>query len=425
MSEKNAKAKMTLESLFAAQTHISQLGAENVLLRQLRVDLDSSSKDCTLLRRQVSTLEAELTKYRSNGTQIQPNMIGNGGQIWDAHTNPQSLRQSFQPLLDNTGRRADPTVPTVRPEATDEQDRDRDRGQRLSRHLTPSVILRDNGTYQQEQQSVVKRSNGNNSISSSSSSSGAPLSSFISPSAHLQHRASNMRGEGDFDTLSYSPSSGEVPVNDLDLDNRKVLPLYPVQQSLSLADIVGIRRGSTTSLDPSLIPMPMPSQSQRSSLGALISPAARSSSSSSGNREDEQHRIESAVSNVHYSNTMTIPSLQVSRRCTVHESGSYRGSGGGVSSFYDDLEPSAGPPIAPFGTSQSVLSSMAVYDETDRHLTALMTEKASLNEESSRLLQRGGKVLRERTRIQHIDARLGEIGKEIAHERKKLSGKPG
>ena len=415
MSEKNLKANMTLESLYSAQTHISQLDAENVLLRQLRVDLDSSSKDCTLLRRQVVTLEAELTKYRSNGTQIQPNMIGNGAQIWDAHTNPQSLRQSFQPLLDSTGRRANPTV---RLEAPDEQDRDR--GLRLSRHLTPSMILRDNGSYQQEQQSVVKRSNGSNS--SSSSSSGAPLSSFISPSAHLQHRVSNMRDEGDFDTLSHPPpSSGEAILNDLDLDNRKVLPLYPVQQSLSLADIVGIRRGSTTSLDPSLIP----SQSQRSSLGALISPPARRPSSSSGNREDEQYRIEGAVSNVHHSNTMTIPSLQVSRRCNVHESGSYRGSGGGVSSFYDDLEPSAGPPIAPFGTSQSVLSSMAVYDEADRHLTALMTEKASLNEESSRLLQRGGKVLRERTRIQHIDARLGEIVKEIAHERKKLSGKPG
>ena len=418
MSEKNVKTKITLESLFAAQTHISQLDAENVLLRQLRVDLDSSSKDCTLLRRQVVTLEAELTKYRSNGTQIQPNMIGNAGQIWEAHTNnnPQSLRQSFQPLLDNTGRRADPTV---RLEAPDEQDRDWDRGQRLSRHLTPSMVLRDSGSYQQEQQSVVKRSNG----STSSSSSGAPLSSFISPSAHMQRRASNMRGEGDFDTLSYPPSSGEASLNDLDLDNRKVLPLYPVQQSLSLADIVGIRGGSATSLDPSLIPIP----SQRSSLGALISPPARSSSSSSyaGNRDEEHYRVDGAVSNVHHSNTTTIPSLQVSRRCNVHESGSYRGSGGGVSSFYDDLEPSAGPPIAPFGTSQSVLSSMAVYDETDRHLTALMTEKASLNEESSRLLQRGGKVLRERTRIQHIDARLEEIGKEIAHERKKLSGKPG
>lgn len=425
MSEKNVKAKMTLESLFAAQTHISQLDAENVLLRQLRVDLDSSSKDCTLLRRQVVTLEAELTKYRSNGTQIQPNMIGNAGQMWEAHNNnnPQSLRQSFQPLLDNTGRRADPTV---RLEAPDEQDRDR--GQRLSRHLTPSMVLRDNGSYQQEQQSVVKRSNGSNSNSSSNSSSssgsssGAPLSSFISPSAHLQRRASNIRGEGDFDTLSYPPSSAGAPVKDLDLDNRNVLlPLYPVQQSLSLADIVGIRRCSATSLDPSLIP----NQSQRSSLGALISPPARSSSSSTGNRDEEQYRIEGAVSNTHLSNTMTIPSLQVSRRCNVHESGSYRGSGGGVSSFYDDLEPSAGPPIAPFGTSQSVLSSMAVYDETDRHLTALMTEKASLNEESSRLLQRGGKVLRERTRIQHIDARLEEICKEIAHERKKLSGKPG
>ena len=387
-------AKKTLESLFAAQRQLSQLDAENILLRQLRVDLDSSSKDCTLLRRQVVTLEAELTKYRSNGTQIQPNMIGNVGQIWEAQTHPQSLRQSFQPLMDNTGRRGDLNM---RPEVPEE----RDRGHRLVGHPTPSHSPRDDV---QEQQSVGVRGSG--------TCCGAPLSSYISPSVHLQRRASNSKVEGDSDAQRHT-SSTDAPHSDFDFETRKVPPMNPALQSLSLADIIGVRRGSATSLDASL----------RSSLGTLISPPVRSSSS--GNREEDQYRVEGTVSDVHRPNTMVTPALHGSRRLSVHENGSYRGSGGGVSSFYDDLEPSAAAPIAPFGTSQSVLSSMAVYEETDRHLTALMTEKASLNEESSRLLQRGGKVLRERTRLQHIDARLEEIGKEIAHQRKKLSGKPG
>lgn len=389
------KAKKTLDSLFAAQRQLSQLDAENILLRQLRVDLDSSSKDCTLLRRQVVTLEAELTKYRSNSTQIQPNMTRNGGQVWDAHLNPQSSRQSMQPLTDSASRRADP----VRLEGPDE----RDWGPRLSGHAAPSLFQRDVTGYQQEQQSVGMRS-----------SSGAPPSSFVSPAVHLQRKASNQRGEGDSDASWLLPSSGDTSLTEFDIDTRKAPAMYPVQQSLSLASIIGGRRGNTiTTHDPS----------QRTSLSALIAPLARSSSSS--NREDELCRIEGTGSDVHHIHTMTVPTLHASRRSTLHESGNYRGSGGGVSSFYDDLEPSAGAPIAPFGTSQSVLSSMAVYEETDRHLTALMTEKASLNEESSRLQQRGGKVLRERTRLQHIDARIEEIGKEIAHERKKLSGKPG
>jgi hypothetical protein len=395
MSENTIKAKKTLDSLFAAQRQLSQLDAENILLRQLRVDLDSSSKDCTLLRRQVVTLEAELTKYRSNSTQIQANMTRNDGQVWDAHLNPQSSRQSMQLLTDSASRRADP----ARLEGSDE----RDWGPRLSGHAAPSLFQRDVTGYQQEQQLVGMRS-----------SSGAPLSSFISPAVHLQRKASNQRGEGDSDASWLLPSGGDKSLTEFDIDNRKAPAMHPVQQSLSLANVIGVRRGNTTTVhDPS----------QRTSLSALIAPLARSSSSS--NREDELCRIEGSGSDVHHVHTMTVPALHASRRSTLHESGNYRGSGGGVSSFYDDLEPSAGAPIAPFGTSQSVLSSMAVYEETDRHLTALMTEKASLNEESTRLQQRGGKVLRERTRLQHIDARIEEIGKEIAHERKKLSGKPG
>ena len=97
--------------------------------------------------------------------------------------------------------------------------------------------------------------------------------------------------------------------------------------------------------------------------------------------------------------------------------------GGGVSSFYDD---SNDPVVrAPFGTALSASENMVSFADTEKKLTSLMTEKSVLYEESARLQQRGGKILKDRARLQHVDARLVEIGKEIAVERKKLSGKPG
>jgi hypothetical protein len=102
-------------------------------------------------------------------------------------------------------------------------------------------------------------------------------------------------------------------------------------------------------------------------------------------------------------------------------------SGGGVSCLYnEDMNDTPNNSVyrAPFGTDQSKAIDMSSFDDADNRLTVLMTEKSVLYEESARLQQKGGKVLKERTRLQQVDARLIEVGKEIAYERKILTGKP-
>ena len=64
------------------------------------------------------------------------------------------------------------------------------------------------------------------------------------------------------------------------------------------------------------------------------------------------------------------------------------------------------------------------YNEADAVLTQRMTEKTALKEEGERLLTRGLKTLRERTRLQQVDLRLDELSGEIAALRRILSGKP-
>lgn len=60
----------------------------------------------------------------------------------------------------------------------------------------------------------------------------------------------------------------------------------------------------------------------------------------------------------------------------------------------------------------------------DKNLTLLMLEKSSLHSEYERLQQRGGKTIKERSRITQIELRMNIINKEIANIRKVLSSKP-
>ena len=56
----------------------------------------------------------------------------------------------------------------------------------------------------------------------------------------------------------------------------------------------------------------------------------------------------------------------------------------------------------PFGTDDTVCQDLVAYDELEKHLTSMMSEKRNLNDESERLLQRGGKTLKERTRLTQV-----------------------
>ena len=78
----------------------------------------------------------------------------------------------------------------------------------------------------------------------------------------------------------------------------------------------------------------------------------------------------------------------------------------------------------PFATEQSAAEISKVYAEIDKKLTYLMTERTALHEECEKLHQRGGKTLRERTRLTEVELRLGELNKEISLTRKSLTSKP-
>lgn len=78
---------------------------------------------------------------------------------------------------------------------------------------------------------------------------------------------------------------------------------------------------------------------------------------------------------------------------------------------------------SPFATADTS-AELRGFDELDRSLTALMTEKMSLDDELERLQQRGGKTLKEKTRAKVVEARLGDLGKEIAVLRRNLALKP-
>jgi regulator of replication initiation timing len=82
------------------------------------------------------------------------------------------------------------------------------------------------------------------------------------------------------------------------------------------------------------------------------------------------------------------------------------------------------PEYSPFATD-STASELHQFDHLDRALTEMMTEKTHLDEEASRLHQRGGKTLKERTRLKQVEARLKGLGKEISDIRRELSLKPG
>lgn len=79
---------------------------------------------------------------------------------------------------------------------------------------------------------------------------------------------------------------------------------------------------------------------------------------------------------------------------------------------------------APFATESSAAALVAAFDAVEKQLTALITEKNLLREESAKLHQKGGKTLKDRTRLVQVEMRLGELDKDIAATRKQLTTKP-
>ena len=403
LSDNVISNRKTHESLLSAERQLSQLDAENILLRQLRVDFDASVRECAQLKRQVTSFESEIGSLRAENTQLRQNLNGSSNGFTQATLNGNGNSHTGDAdLYPSSSHRLSTQVPLNGKDRNREQythlDVSSDRDQRPVGYPPPVPQTRDGVSHQQDLQA------------SSSRGGRAPLSSFATPNySHLR----SSRDEGDFDRPRTSAIPGDVAVqSSFEQDGRRGSAVQ------SLADIMGGRR-STVHGDPS----------QRSTLADILSPPIKSFPSS-GSYEGDRYRNDGNVStnDTCFLSPMSAPANAAPaprRQSTMDIPSRRNSSGGGMSTFYDDNGHVSAASRAPFGTFQSAASSMVSFEETERKLTALMTEKSVLNEESSRLLQRGGKVLRERTRLQYVDARLDELGKEIAVERKKLCGKPG
>ena len=399
MAESSTITRKAQDSLKAAERQLSQLDAENILLRQLRVELDASSRDCQQLRRQVTSLDAEANYLRIENAQLQLGVTGsstlqaaavnlNGVHSVDSNNHSAASRQPVHVPLTNKDR--DREVYS-RSELPPERDF-RPLGYPPTIPFSRDTVNHHTEQQQQQQQQQLSNNRG-----------GKPHMSAYNSPANAQFRSS---WDKQYDEKYDSPKDvvivGDYSAHSIREREHEGRRGSAVQ---SLADLMGGRRGSVD-----------------------VAASTIKSFPSSGSYERERYGNEGNAAD-NYSHIIVTPPMPVAsaRRHSIPDTAIRRGSssGGGVSSFYDDNELSAAAGRAPFGTEQSVASTMISFEETDRRLTALMAEKASLYEESAKLLQRGGKILKERTRAQYVDARLEEIGKEISIERKKLSGKPG
>ena len=85
---------------------------------------------------------------------------------------------------------------------------------------------------------------------------------------------------------------------------------------------------------------------------------------------------------------------------------------------------SVDPGHSPWATEMSSNDLAAAYEGLEKTLTSLITERTGLQAEAEKLHGRGGKTLRDRTRLVQVDMRLGEVEREISSSRKQLLTRP-
>lgn len=379
-----AENASAIDSLDRAARHISQLESENKLLHQLNVDLEAADRDKAHFQRRATILENEVTNLKTENLQLQRNL----------HRKNSTIHESI--------RYSSPAPPEI-PQFRNDQDYNNNRGKDFD------IIEANQG-----------RTNSHQSLNSFTDSNSHPKQQRLAAS-------------------SWSPSSSQslsVPQRNTNANSHFVKDsigdagtnLYKENSSSSssrsLANFIGNRESNLSSGERREI---------YNSNDTLEQTKARSLSTPR-NGNDVNNKESRSLSNPrgHSPSTSTsfsIDPLLVERK-KFNSSTKIKGgtsSGGGVSCFYnEDMSDTSNNSAAraPFGTDQSKAIDMTSFDDADNRLTALMTEKSVLYEESARLQQKGGKVLRERTRLQQVDARLIEVGKEIAYERKILTGKP-
>ena len=85
---------------------------------------------------------------------------------------------------------------------------------------------------------------------------------------------------------------------------------------------------------------------------------------------------------------------------------------------------SVDPGHSPWATEMSSSDLATAFDALERSLTSLIPEQTGLRAESEKLHGRGGKTLRDRTRLVQVEMRLGEVEKGISSSRKQLLTRP-
>ena len=417
LNEAGISTSKSAEALQSAQRQISQLDSENILLRQLRVDYEATSRECTQQRRQVATLEAEVISLKAANVQLRHSSSSSSGGGGETHSMPSSFSHRLSPTS------AQPQ------QARGGRDRDFNSRSEFESFPPPPAFSRDPAAVNQQYPPAVYLKKVPQSPQS--------LLAYASSSSFRASAESGLHVITDYNSNTYSNGDNDTQRSSDSQRNweheykrdRTSSPVSTGSNVRSLADVVarrstvGYAETSSRGNDDS-----RRSRTDFSSSNSIESNKRDGRDWSDRNRigrDGRDAREGNATSSVPVNITVPTAASNPSDRRHSSDSRSNRGnsSGGGMSSFYDDsTEPTA---RAPFGTEQSAAHNLVSFEDTDRRLTALMTEKSVLYEESARLQQRGGKVLKDRARLQHVDARLEELGREIAVERKKLSAKPG
>jgi hypothetical protein len=360
------------------------LESENKSLRQLNVDLEAADRDKAHIQRRATILENEVTNLKTENLQLQRDLHGKNS------TSNESIRYSSP-------------APPQPPQFRNDQDYYNNRGK------DSDIIEVNQG-----------RTNSHQSLNSFTDSSNHPKQQRLaapswpsSSSQSLSVPQRNINANSHF----VKDSIGDVGPN-LYKDSSSS------SSSRSLANFIGSRESTLSSGERS--------ETYGSNSTLELTKARSLSTLRNGNDVNNKDSRSSSNPRGHSPSTSTSFSIDpfLVERNKFNGSSKIKGgtsSGGGVSCLYnEDMSDTSNNSAAraPFGTDQSKAIDMTSFDDADNRLTALMTEKSVLYEESARLQQKGGKVLKERTRLQQVDARLIEVGKEIAYERKILTGKP-
>ena len=405
-------SRKSFENLAAAERQISHMSSENIQLRKLRDELDSDTLKSAHQLRQINILETEVSNLRIENKQLRIKFSGMSNAdetdyrgIHGIHPQPlPSTSFSQERLLTSLSPRPPPT--------RFERDRDLQSSSEVEVYPRPPPYPSDDTIIYLHQQPTVYGNKASKFLASYTTSGSAEMK--------VPHGDTNYDSHGGHRNSS---SSSDIQKNWDQDSQRKHRMSSPAAASLtvrSLADLIGNRR--STAVD----------NCYRNSSEDYSHSLDSEFPSSSGAHQNNQNKwnsenLEGNEGNIQNSSKTAAPLISQSTSSRLssdsRNDGRKNNSGGGVSSFYDDIN----DPIvrAPFGTALSASENMVSFADTEKKLTSLMTEKSVLYEESARLQQRGGKILKDRARLQHVDARLVEIGKEIAVERKKLSGKPG